>query len=84
MQVFDFFDLEKEDKCVYDYVAFYDGHSSVNGTLLGKYCGNKIPSPVISLTNKMLMVFHSDSRAEFNGFRATYKAGNNEQYGKRA
>lgn len=67
--------MEADDKCAYDNVAIYDGHST-NGTLLARFCGNKIPPPITSITNKMLMVFRSDAYGEFSGFRATYKIGN--------
>lgn len=75
LQTFDYFELENEDKCAYDNVAIYDGHS-MNGTLLARFCGNKIPPPITSSTNKMLLVFRSDPYAEFTGFKATYKTGN--------
>ena len=43
----------------YDFLSIYDGDSSTP-YMLGKYCGNFIPSSSVSSNNEVLIHFHSD------------------------
>lgn len=69
--VFDSFELEPHQECAYDHVALYDGDSA-NDPLLGRFCGSKVPHPILSTAHSMLMAFRSDPSVQRNGFRATH------------
>ncbi|GFY70401.1 tolloid-like protein 1 [Trichonephila inaurata madagascariensis] len=69
--VFDSFELEPHQECAYDHVALYDGESA-DSPLLGRFCGSKVPHPIISTAQTMLMAFRSDPSVQRNGFRATH------------
>ncbi|XP_034044824.1 ovochymase-2 [Thalassophryne amazonica] len=66
---FTFFDLVPE-VCA-DFVQVFDGHTA-GSSLLGKYCGGKIPNPVESSGKTMLVRFKSDGSQNSKGFSATY------------
>ena len=42
---------------------------------MGYYCGDQLPTPVITHGNAMLVAFKSDVSIERSGFRATWNAG---------
>ncbi|KAG8183432.1 hypothetical protein JTE90_023188 [Oedothorax gibbosus] len=67
--VFDSFELEPHQECAYDHVALYDGDSS-DSPLLGRFCGSKVPHPILSTAHTMLVAFRSDPSVQRNGFRA--------------
>lgn len=69
--VFDVFELEPHQECAYDHVALYDGETA-EAPHLGRFCGSKVPHPVLSTANHMLMAFRSDPSVQRNGFQATY------------
>ncbi|XP_054716859.1 tolloid-like protein 1 [Uloborus diversus] len=69
--VFDSFELEPHQECAYDHVALYDGDSA-ESPLLGRFCGSKVPHPILSTAHTMLMAFRSDPSVQRNGFRATH------------
>ncbi|XP_036373333.1 tolloid-like protein 1 [Megalops cyprinoides] len=54
-----------------DYVDVYDGHTD-GSAHLGHFCSEKIPSPVVSSGNTMVIRFKSDSSQTGKGFRASY------------
>lgn len=66
---FDTFDLEPHDSCAYDYVEIRDGLSMAS-ELLGRFCGNRVPSQVLSSGSNMLVKFVSDSDVNKGGFLA--------------
>uniref|UniRef100_A0A4D5RL31 Putative procollagen c-endopeptidase enhancer n=1 Tax=Ixodes scapularis TaxID=6945 RepID=A0A4D5RL31_IXOSC len=68
---FNDFELEKNNKCISDYVSIYDG-SDTNAPILGTYCGNTAPLPILSSSNQIYMVFKSDSDVQGKGFSATH------------
>lgn len=76
LQVFDSFELEPHQECAYDHVALYDGESA-ESPLLGRFCGSKVPHPIISTAHTVLMAFRSDPSVQRNGFRATHSTGVN-------
>ena len=43
------------------------------GSVAEKYCGSKLPSPIISSENTMTVVFHSSRWLNHPGFKATWK-----------
>ncbi|KAH9413647.1 Bone morphogenetic protein 1 [Dermatophagoides pteronyssinus] len=69
--VFEDFDLEPQQECAYDFVTIYDGDSS-SGQTLGRFCGSKEPHPLVSSTNKALMIFKTDASVQRKGFKARY------------
>ncbi|XP_064618038.1 tolloid-like protein 1 isoform X2 [Liolophura sinensis] len=69
--VFTNFDLEPHQECTYDHIEVYDGDDS-KARSLGRHCGNKIPPPIMSSSNKMFMKFYSDASVQRNGFNAEH------------
>jgi len=65
---FDDIEIESHSSCVYDYVVIKDGDRS---TLL-KTCGNNKPADIISHTNKVKVIFHSDISITMRGFKLTW------------
>ncbi|XP_029008026.1 ovochymase-2 [Betta splendens] len=69
------FDLEAEDillsKCL-DSLVVYDINSLTNALLKthGPFCGTKLPGPIQTRGNKLMIRFHSDLFSEAKGFRA--------------
>jgi len=66
---FDTIDIEAGPSCRYDYVLIKDGNGS---ELLPKTCGTNKPAPVTSTTNKVRVIFHSDSSVQRKGFKLTW------------
>jgi PKD repeat protein len=70
---FQFFDVEYETNCSYDYLEIYDGNST-NNALIGTYCGTNSPGFVSAEDNSsgaLTLKFHSDSYSEGMGWEAT-------------
>jgi len=65
------FDLEPHQECAYDHIQLYDG-ASLESKTLGKYCGAKIPHPIVSSSNKMFLSFKSDASVQRKGFKASH------------
>lgn len=61
-------------ECAYDHVTIYDGASADDKTL-GRFCGNKLPHPVVANQNQMYVVFKSDASVQRKGFLATHSTG---------
>ena len=71
---FESFDLEPSPDCSLDYVEVFDGAYSSVSPSLGKFCGNKIPSPVTSTNyGHMFVRFVSSGSGRYPGFKASYK-----------
>ncbi|XP_053373742.1 deleted in malignant brain tumors 1 protein-like isoform X2 [Mercenaria mercenaria] len=69
---FQMFDLQADSTCSYDYLDIYDG-PSLTSPLIGRYCGDGIPSEQIrSTSNTMTINFVTDSSVTRAGFRAAY------------
>ncbi|XP_068631046.1 tolloid-like protein 1 [Battus philenor] len=69
--IFNVFELESHQECTYDHVSIYDGASADEKTL-GRFCGSKLPHPVVASQNQMYVVFKSDASVQRKGFLATY------------
>ncbi|KAL5022284.1 hypothetical protein ScPMuIL_001439 [Solemya velum] len=68
-----FVDFDLQVKANTDYVIVYDG-SDVLQQVLGKFHHNNLPPAIIeSSSNRLLVVFHSDSTESERGFNATYQ-----------
>lgn len=61
-------------ECAYDHIVVYDGNSTESRTL-GRFCGGKIPHPIISNSNQMFMVFKSDGSVQKKGFFGNHATG---------
>ncbi|XP_072174323.1 cubilin-like [Diadema setosum] len=66
---FSVFNIESSNGCAQDYVEFRQG--SETGALIGRFCGDTIPSNVTS-TGTLWMKFRSDSQSTGVGFMANY------------
>jgi hypothetical protein len=64
-------DLERYSSCIHDYVVVFDGDNA-NGTVIGRYCGNRIPTSMTSQGSSMTVQFVSDPSVQLSGFRALY------------
>ncbi|EDV93120.1 dorsal-ventral patterning protein tolloid [Drosophila grimshawi] len=69
--IFNEFNVESHQECSYDNVAIYDGESELS-SLLGRFCGEKIPYPISSSTNQLYMVLKTDKNKQMNGFMAVH------------
>ena len=62
------------DNYSYDWVEIYDGGNS-SSTLIGrKMCGHKLPPPILSSTNEILIKFKSDNTVERTGYKIRAEA----------
>ncbi|KAF7710120.1 ovochymase-2 [Silurus meridionalis] len=60
------------DSCT-DFVDVFEGHSDgISAPKLGHFCGNKVPKPVLSKSNEIVIRFKSDSVHNAKGFSAVY------------
>ncbi|XP_078607280.1 uncharacterized protein LOC144879565 [Branchiostoma floridae x Branchiostoma japonicum] len=77
------FDLERTNilgECNFDYVAVYSRDIAGLDTLIGKFCGQTLPSrSITSNTNAMSVVFVSDGSISRSGFNATFGTVRREQ-----
>ncbi|XP_063063043.1 cubilin [Engraulis encrasicolus] len=69
---FNTFSLEASSNCRYDYVAVYDGDSTL-APLLGQFCGRELPPKLRTTSNQMFIVFRTDASVSGVGWRATYR-----------
>ncbi|XP_033647325.1 fibrillin-2-like [Asterias rubens] len=58
--------------CSYDSLEIFDGPVT-NSKLIGRYCGNDLPDPVMTTSNVMLLRFLSDESVSFPGFLLEYE-----------
>ncbi|RWS10861.1 tolloid-like protein 1 [Dinothrombium tinctorium] len=72
--VFTEFELEPHQECAYDHIVVYDGATNEN-TTLGRFCGSKLPHPLLASSNKLYMIFKSDASVQRKGFKATHTTG---------
>ncbi|XP_038845796.1 bone morphogenetic protein 1-like isoform X1 [Salvelinus namaycush] len=66
-------DMEAHLECAYDHLEIYDGQDGRSPSL-GRFCGIKKPSPVISSGNEMFLRFFSDNSVQKRGFEASHSA----------
>ena len=59
------------DFYIYDWFVVYDGNSTNSTTLLSQ-SGSKLPNPVTSSSNKMIVLFYSSSYSGSRGFQSIY------------
>ena len=63
------FQLESSDRCSFDYLMIRDGFNE-SASLVGKFCNDKIPPPVLTTDNQMWIYFRSDGTLTESGFSA--------------
>ncbi|KAM3593822.1 uncharacterized protein V6R79_022582 [Siganus canaliculatus] len=63
--------LESHSSCSFDYVEVRDGRMETS-PLIGKFCGNSRPAPILSSSNSLWIRFKSDNSVSRAGFRAVY------------
>ncbi|XP_072881202.1 tolloid-like protein 2 isoform X1 [Hemitrygon akajei] len=66
-------DLFKSRLCWYDYIEVRNGYSR-KAPLLGRFCGGRIPEPIVSSDSRLWVEFHSSSNWVGRGFSAVYEA----------
>ena len=66
--------MEPHQECAYDHVIMYDGHTTED-QILGRFCGSKLPHPIMASDDQMLMVFKSDASVQRKGFFAQHHTG---------
>ncbi|XP_037390303.1 inactive serine protease PAMR1 [Pygocentrus nattereri] len=64
--------LEFDHSCRHDYVEVRDG-DSLDSRVIGRYCGNDIPSPIRSSGDSLHIRFVSDGYNNYDGFSATFQ-----------
>ncbi|KFP43111.1 Ovochymase-2, partial [Chlamydotis macqueenii] len=67
---FSHFDIEPETYCAYDSLSVY----SKDDRLVGKFCGEDLPLPILIGSNSIRLKFVSDNKDYGTGFSMTYKA----------
>eukprot|EP00094_Tigriopus_californicus_P004908 TCALIF_04726-PA protein Name:"Similar to tll2 Tolloid-like protein 2 (Xenopus laevis)" AED:0.21 eAED:0.21 QI:19/0/0/0.86/0.78/0.73/15/0/884 len=68
---FQSFEIELHDTCTYDYLEIRDGNNE-HSTLIGSYCGYKMPADIQSTSNQLYIKFFSDSSVQKAGFAASF------------
>ncbi|XP_032973550.1 ovochymase-1 [Rhinolophus ferrumequinum] len=63
-------DIENQVGCDHDYVSL----QSSNGVLVSKFCGDILPSPLLTETNEATVTFVSDTENSGSGFDLTFTA----------
>ena len=74
LKMFTEFEMEPHQECAYDHVIMYDGHTTED-QILGRFCGSKLPHPIMASDDQMLMVFKSDASVQRKGFFAQHHTG---------
>ncbi|XP_044077095.1 procollagen C-endopeptidase enhancer a [Siniperca chuatsi] len=69
---FEKFVLEADTYCRFDYVAFFNGGEKDDSRLIGRYCGDQAPQPIMTSGNVLLVQFVSDLSVTSDGFLAHY------------
>lgn len=71
---FQSFEIENHDQCTYDFVEIRDGHSP-DSSIIGTFCGYKLPPDVKSSGTKLMIKFVSDGSVQKPGFSAIFMKG---------
>jgi hypothetical protein len=72
-------DVEYTGTCDYDYVQFLNADKSLihlgegRAANQGKLCGEIVPPPFTSDTNRATVIFHSDGKGQKRGFQIEYE-----------
>nr|DBA30180.1 TPA: hypothetical protein GDO54_006194 [Pyxicephalus adspersus] len=66
-------DVYRSRLCWYDYIEVRDGHWK-KAPLIGRFCGEKLPEPIVSSDSRLWIEFRSSSNYVGKGFHAVYEA----------
>ncbi|KAF1392533.1 hypothetical protein PFLUV_G00029010 [Perca fluviatilis] len=69
---FSLLSLESDHNCRSDYVEVRDG-SDLSSPVIGRFCGDQLPSPIKSSGNLLHILFTSDGYSNFDGFVLTFQ-----------
>lgn len=69
-----------DEPCKFDYLLVRDKEH--NNEVLGRFCGNSIPSPIISKSNSLWVTMITDGQDNKAGFRASWEIQEQEPEGK--
>ncbi|XP_063052666.1 inactive serine protease PAMR1 [Engraulis encrasicolus] len=64
--------LEFHHSCRHDFVEVRDG-DSIHSRVIGRFCGNDRPPPIMSSGNSLHILFNSDGYKTFDGFFAIFQ-----------
>ncbi|XP_074596985.1 cubilin-like, partial [Brevipalpus obovatus] len=67
------FELESQTDCRFDSLTIYNGPSTLSPKI-GTFCGNKIPTNMISRSSELLLVFKTDTGVSRYGFKVLWDA----------
>ncbi|GAB1597689.1 hypothetical protein Ahia01_000045500, partial [Argonauta hians] len=67
-----FFDFQIENSCSFDYLEIRDPNQY--GVSLGKFCGDKRPPTITSLSNQLFIKFKTDLSVSYRGFKLSYES----------
>ena len=70
--VFQSFNIEKHESCLYDKLSIRDGENS-KSKIISEACGDVRPGTVISKTGSLWIRFSSDESNEMTGFSANWQ-----------
>lgn len=66
--------IESRAGFLFPHLQVRDGNVEA-APLIGKYCGNSLPAPIVSSSNSLWIRFKSDNAVSHSGFRAVYTVG---------
>ncbi|CAB3228775.1 unnamed protein product [Arctia plantaginis] len=66
------FELEDTSNCNSDYLKLFEIDDNEEANLLGTYCGTHFPPALTTSTNRLKLLFESDSSARYAGFSVSY------------
>uniref|UniRef100_A0A3B3R228 Inactive serine protease PAMR1 n=1 Tax=Paramormyrops kingsleyae TaxID=1676925 RepID=A0A3B3R228_9TELE len=72
LRYFRMISLEFDYSCRYDYIEVRDG-DGLSSRVIGRFCGNERPPPILSSGNSLHILFVSDGYKNFDGFFATFQ-----------
>nr|XP_025961655.1 membrane frizzled-related protein [Dromaius novaehollandiae] len=70
------FSLEPHDDCSFDFVEVHDSAGTGAPSLMGRFCGHRLPPALTSSRHVMTVLFVADEGVADAGFFATYQARN--------
>ena len=74
---FIYFELEPKygnKGCILDSLEIFDGEETNDESSLGKFCGSTLPPKLVSTSNKVTLLFHTDSDGNFDGFHLEWES----------
>lgn len=66
------FEVENMPACESDYLELIENDDNNDENKIGKFCGTKLPPALTTFTNRLRIVFHTDSSVRLSGFSVSY------------